>query len=225
MEETLAKRAGRTFSPPTFTLVSFVLGFAYVAVALCGRSNPLQSENLIYSDLVIMLLWGVIFHYAAIGSALRRDEEANRRRAVWLWLAGYAGGLHIAFFENMFSLHFALTAHSLSRAEPHILVFLVLLVILVVWLAVLHIRWASREGIIRGYLLALALFPALIVVVSKLAGPRTYLHIHHYFWAALLIPFVRFPTTISTLCCGICCGICVEGASRWGLDPVWVFRY
>jgi hypothetical protein len=212
----------RAFASPGFSLVSFWLGFMYVAVALCNRGNPLHSDNKVYTDLLIVLCWAVAFHFTSIRSTLRRDTTKQRRGALILWLAAFVGGLHVAYFENAFRLHFSLTAHSLAHAPLHIWIFLGMIIIMALWLAALHIRSAFSEGILKGYLFAFALIPVLIIAVCRVSGPNTYLHIHHYFWAALLVPFARFPNTISTLCCGICCGICVEGASRWGLDPVWI---
>jgi hypothetical protein len=56
-------------------------------------------------------------------------------------------------------------------------------------------------------------------------GDRYYLHIHHYFLALCLLPFVRFRHPVCVVTQGLLAGVFVEGAARYGLSPIWILRH
>ncbi len=72
------------------------------------------------------------------------------------------------------------------------------------------------------YLLSFAGLASILVAVTFALGREYHIHIHHYFLALCLLPFVRFQHPACLVAHAIPTGVYVEGASRWGLDPVWI---
>ena len=55
-------------------------------------------------------------------------------------------------------------------------------------------------------------------------GPEYDVHVHHWLWSGLFVCSLGHPSPIVTVLHGICNGILIEGASRWGFDPVWQLK-
>ena len=45
---------------------------------------------------------------------------------------------------------------------------------------------------------------------------------HHYTFALMCLPMVWFPHWWPVMLNGFANGVLVEGAARWGYDPVWI---
>src|SRR5207245_5649546 len=86
----------------------------------------------------------------------------------------------------------------------------------------LCLREAWRERILVAYLLSFIGLMLILAVVTYALGPDYHVHIHHYFLALCLIPFVRFRRPVCLVTQAILAGVYVEGASRWGIDPIWI---
>ena len=48
-----------------------------------------------------------------------------------------------------------------------------------------------------------------------------YLHLHHYTWAMCCILILGVQQPFISFLCGWANGVMVEGAARWGYDPIW----
>jgi len=49
-------------------------------------------------------------------------------------------------------------------------------------------------------------------------------HIHHYVVAGIAVSFICYQNIFLTLVHGIFCGVLIEGGTRWGYDPIWVYQ-
>ncbi|KAG2382887.1 hypothetical protein C9374_004854 [Naegleria lovaniensis] len=74
---------------------------------------------------------------------------------------------------------------------------------------------------IIGYLLVVTILA--ILYLSHFRKTH-YLHMHHYFLVALLIPMLRIRNVflIGVIACGICLGVYCEGITRWGMHGVFI---
>jgi hypothetical protein len=88
-------------------------------------------------------------------------------------------------------------------------------------MSVICLREAQRAGILSRYLGAFFGLIGAMVAVTLLLGPSYHIHIHHYFWALCLVPFVRFPRPACKIVQAFLVGTYVEGASRWGFGAIW----
>lgn len=67
--------------------------------------------------------------------------------------------------------------------------------------------------LIWGVVLAVFMF-----VKSKRSSDT---HIHHYVVAMIVLSFTCYQQIFITIVQGVFNGIMIEGASRWGYDPIW----
>ena len=49
-------------------------------------------------------------------------------------------------------------------------------------------------------------------------------HIHHYTVSMVMITFIGYQHKLLTITHAIFCGIMIEGASKYGYDPIWTFE-
>lgn len=63
----------------------------------------------------------------------------------------------------------------------------------------------------------------LSIVISSLSYifSKGGIHVHHYFWALIIMSICGHQNTLSTVICAITHGIFIEGCCRWSMDPVW----
>ena len=50
-------------------------------------------------------------------------------------------------------------------------------------------------------------------------------HIHHYVLSLMVLSFLSYQNIILTVVHGVFSGIFIEGASHWGLDPIWTYEW
>ena len=49
------------------------------------------------------------------------------------------------------------------------------------------------------------------------------MHIHHYVLSLIVLSFLGYQSVFLTVVHGAFNGIFIEGASHWGLDPIWIY--
>jgi hypothetical protein len=72
--------------------------------------------------------------------------------------------------------------------------------------------------ILKYYALWAVALTSYIVYRSKHASDT---HIHHYTLGMIVLSFTCYQSTFTTVVAGIFNGVMIEGASRWGYDPIW----
>jgi hypothetical protein len=208
-------------------LVLLVLGFAYVSVVLCGRTNPFVSRYDRTTDLAIVLLLAPGFYLAGPRRNFPR-LDANARRVVWQFGLGYlvpfAVALHFDYLGKVLGVQFSLTASDLHGLDLAGKLAFLGGALLVTGLLGYHFVLARKEGILLPYGAAFVAIPLGVAIVTYLLRETHYLHVHHYLYGAYLVPFFRFDRALSRGAQATFLGICIEGASRWGLDPIWYRR-
>lgn len=214
-------RGGRLSFGAWLALV--VGGYLYVAGVLCGRANPIHSDNGAVDFFLVVLLCPLFYYLGP-----RHNWPPARRSAgtilTWNGLCytlPFFLALHWAFLGPALGVRFALKSSDLGSLSSRSAVVLgVGLVALAVLLAS-HLVQARGAGILRGYLAALLGIPCALGIITMSLGDGHYLHVHHYNWGAFLFPFFRFRNVSSLVVQALCLGIAVEGIARWGMDPVW----
>ena len=88
-------------------------------------------------------------------------------------------------------------------------------------LLILHGREAFRRREGGRYVAALAAAILIPAAVSWVLRGSFRCHIHHYFWALLLLFFFRYDTWFSRCAQAVALGICVDGFVSWGVEPLW----
>jgi hypothetical protein len=208
-------------------LALIVLGFAYVSVVLCGRSNPFVSRYDRYSDLVTLVGLAPFFYFLGPRHNFPRLDGSPRRVLSQLGLCyvlPFVLALHLDGVGDLVGVHFSLKASDLRGLDLAGEIVLVGSALLVVGLLGYHFVLARREGILLPYSAAFVAVPSVVALVTSFLRDTHYLHVHHYLYGAFLFPFFRFEPAVSRVAQATFLGICVEGASRWGLDPVWYPR-
>ena len=84
----------------------------------------------------------------------------------------------------------------------------------------LRLYYASE--VLPQYLLLVAAIPTFFIVVTKYYGDRRKLHIHHYVIGFVVVMLAGYQNYYVSSLGGIFMGIMVEGAARWGFDPIWI---
>jgi len=79
-----------------------------------------------------------------------------------------------------------------------------------------------KSGVIAGYLELLVAIPVFFVVVTYLYRNTRKLHVHHYVIGYCVVMLVGYQSMYTSAFGAIFTGIMVEGASRWGFDPIWI---
>lgn len=207
-----------------FTCILFALGFAYVAMALCGRSTPFSSGDNAWNDwLGVMLAGPAMLLLATRHTLLPLGAGAARvlvRNGTGFILPFFAG-LHWEWVGRLSGANFSLTARDLARLSAASQAAAGAGILLAAALAALCLREARRAKVLVPYLASFGALAGAIAGVTLLLGPGYRLHIHHYFLALCLMPFVRFPHPLCVVTQAVLAGVFVEGASRWGLSPIW----
>jgi hypothetical protein len=207
-----------------FTAALFVLGFAYVAMVLCGRSTPVASGDNAWNDWLGVVLSGpAMFLLSTRHTLLPFDAGAARvlvRNGLGFTLPFFAG-LHWEWVGRFSGANFSLKAHDLTYLDTASRVAAGLGILLAAALTALCLREANRRKILVPYLASFGGLVGAIVGTTLALGADYHVHIHHYFLALCLMPFVRFPHPICLVTQAIMAGVFVEGACRWGLSPIW----
>lgn len=77
-------------------------------------------------------------------------------------------------------------------------------------------------GVLLRYIIFFAVLIGAIVLKTKAEKPYGLeLHIHHYFLALVMLFLLGYQSWFISLCHGAGCGVMIEGANRWGFDPMW----
>jgi len=77
-------------------------------------------------------------------------------------------------------------------------------------------------GYLKAYAILAVIILAYIVIRTKREKANgRHLHIHHYFLGMIVMTFSCYQSNFVTLLHAIFNGISIEGASRWGYDPIW----
>ncbi len=59
------------------------------------------------------------------------------------------------------------------------------------------------------------------IAITLLYGQSYQIHIHHYTVGMLFVVLLGYQSLVVTILHGFVNGVMIEGASRWGYDPVW----
>ena len=81
-----------------------------------------------------------------------------------------------------------------------------------------------KAGIVARYTVFLCLIITSFCAYTFILGPSYEVHVHHYCWSGLFLCMMGHPSTIVTVLHGVFNGIMIEGASRWGFDPIWQLK-
>ncbi|MBI5367221.1 MAG: hypothetical protein HZA54_09300 [Planctomycetes bacterium] len=203
-------------------------GFAYVALALCGRSDPFLSGNRTHRDFLLVLLLAPVFYYLAPRNNLpRRVGTAPRTYALRVGL-GYVLpfflGLHFKHLGEFLGLSFSLTESDLRALPPPAQRALAGAGVGLCALLAYHLALARREAILLRYVAGLVGTIAAFGLVTWALRGTHYAHVHHYMWGAFLVPVCRFKPWPSLVGQAAFLGVAIEGVSRWGMDPWWYPR-
>jgi len=68
------------------------------------------------------------------------------------------------------------------------------------------------------YFFGLIFTIALFTLIMK---KTHFLHLHHYFLAMVFMPFFSVQDEVNLVFLALIFGLMIEGASKWGIDPVW----
>lgn len=202
-----------------------VLGFAYVAMFLCGRPLPFASGNNPWGDWLGVLLSAPTLYLLAARHTLREPGPSLARAVLWngpVYAGSFFAALHWEWAGKITHANFSLTVDQLSRLDLRGKIAGAVGLAVFAAMAGLCLREARREGILGSYLLSFAGLASIVAGVTWALGRDYHLHVHHYFLALGLLPFVRFRHPACLVTQAILTGVYVEGACRWGLDPVWI---
>ena len=212
--------------PPWIPPLLAGAGFVHVTMVLCSRHNPLKTAHGSGYDLpvALLLVMAVALHWrtpaifrqgGAVGSVSGHDAP---------FLAAFVAALHWQLMVHLTGVDFTLRSDGSLRLTPPVAAALAVAATLIGVLAALHFYWARRAGILSRYVVAFALPQVAIGLVTVAASRTHYLHYHHYLIGATLLPFACFRHPVSRAAQGLALGLFIEGAARWGFDPVWVLR-
>jgi len=202
-----------------------VFGFAYVAMALCHRATPFASRDNSWNDWLGVMLSGPTLYMLATRHTLLPFEQKPLHAAAWNILGfglPFFIALHWEYAEKITGASFSLTADHLSHLSTASKVAIVVGLTIAVAITALCIRKAYRLKILAPYLGSFAALVVTLIIITLALGPRYHVHIHHYFLTLCLVPFVRFRHPICLVTQAMLLGAYVEGASRWGLSPIWI---
>ena len=140
----------------------------------------------------------------------------------WLiWTSAYYLGLNFTHADQGIMQKFVLD-WNIMKTWPTILwlVFFVLMGFLGA-LAVIIVRTYYVIGVWIYYIIW-AITIALYFYYRGRGAVDT--HIHHYVVAGIVVSFICYQNIFLTIVHGIFSGILIEGGTRWGYDPIWVYR-
>ena len=204
--------------------VIVAMGFAYVAIALCGRDQPFESGNNSLQDfLLLMAICFVVFfagprHNFVISRPVKwRTSLAN----LLIFGVPFGAALHWAYLGEMTGIHFSLTAKQLANLDARSLVAILMLSVLIATIFGYHIFLSAKANIMKRYLASFVLVAILVAGITAALRQSHFLHFHHYCVGLFLFPFCRFAKPLSLATQGFLLGVAVEGIARWGMDPLW----
>jgi len=210
--------------PWAFTALLFA-GFAYVAVVLCGRGNPLQSGNPGYWDVAFVVLTAPALYLIAATQTLRPFEKpwgpVLLRNGLFYALPFFIA-LHWEMVGDVLGANFSLNPRSLARMGARDVAAAILAVGLIGACFGWHAWRARREGILEWYAGAFVGIGLAIALITFALRESHYIHIHHYTIGGLFALFWRFNHPLSAAYQGFFLGMYVEGIARWGRDPNWI---
>lgn len=198
-----------------------------IAVGLvCARSNPLFSPAGSYGSILILLAAAPLLGWGCCRETVGRLETAadfgKPRNLVFCGVALLFSAFGVT--RHWEAVRFSLKPADLTGAAwPVLTVFCCGLLLLSVLLA-LHLREAARRGELHRYLGALAGVAGLPAAVTLLLYRTHYLHLHHYAWSLMLIPFFRYRQWWSRLPQAALLGIFIDGVASWGVETLWYPR-
>jgi hypothetical protein len=200
-------------------------GFAYVAMVLCHRPTPFASGDNQWNDWLGVMLSGPTLYLLATRHTLGPFGEQRATAVLWN-MAGFGlsffAALHWEYVGQITGANFSLTSRHLAHLNPASKTAVAVGLLIAVSIAALCLREARRARILAPYLASFATLIGTLVAITLALGSRYHVHIHHYFFALGLIPFVRFRHPVCFVTQAVLAGVYVEGASRWGLSPIWV---
>jgi hypothetical protein len=202
-----------------------MLGFAYVAMILCGRATPFMSGDNVWNDWLGVLLSGPTLYLLGTRHTLLPFGENPKRAVLWNGLGfglPFFAALHWEWIGKLTNANFSLTARQLSHLNVNSKIALAIGFGIAAAITSLCLREARREEILTPYLLSFAALIATLAGITSAFGKSYHVHIHHYFLTLCLIPFVRFRHPLCFATQAILAGVYVEGSSRWGLSPIWL---
>lgn len=129
--------------------------------------------------------------------------------------------LHWELLSQAVDADFSLKSSDLKQLDAGETLIVILIGGAVLLLLAWHIRWAVHSKSLPSYLVWLIGVPACVTLFVAWRGNEGYLHVHHYCFAAYLVPLFQFKTPISLISQGFFLGLLVEGVARWGIDPLW----
>jgi hypothetical protein len=201
------------------------LGFAYVAMVLCHRPTPFASGDNHWNDWLGVMLSGPTLYLLATRHTLRPFGEQRVTAVLWnvvVFGLLFFAALHWEYVGQITGASFSLTSRHLTHLNTAGKIAVAVGLLLAASIAALCVREARRAKILALYLASFAALICALVAITVALGPRYHVHIHHYFFSLALLPFVRFRQPVCFVTQAILAGVYVEGASRWGLSPIWV---
>jgi hypothetical protein len=200
------------------------LGFAYVAMVLCHRSTPFASGDNQWNDWLGVMLSGPTLYLLSTRHTLRPFGEQRATAVLWN-VAGFGllffAGLHWEYVGHITGASFSLTSRHLTHLNTASKIAVAVGLLIAASIMALCLREARRARILAPYLASFAALIGTLVAITVALGPRYHVHIHHYFFSLALLPFVRFRQPVCFVTQAILAGVYVEGATRWGLSPIW----
>ena len=147
------------------------------------------------------------------------DTSAVFGHNFW-WVVAFQLGLNFTQLDFIPGMSkFTLTAEYMARWNTFMWILLVVSGIGVLGLIAFVGALMVASGIIVGYVSYLV-FLAVLFAALSVTFPKQ-VHVHHYFWALVLMTLCGHPNLVTTIAHGILTGIFIEGCARWSLAPVW----
>ena len=209
-----------------------LFGHIYVNVSNvnCSRASVFHSSYPNTSDLKITLMTAPFFFFAGNIVAIRAPtdvpaghswEECFFYNMVY-WLPGYMAGLQYTHLNQGFLKDFSISAEKMKNWGVKLWVFFTFVVCFNVGCCsyTVYLFVQIECGLFQAVLF--------LTVLGSIFGPifvfwKTHtFHFHHYLAGMYAIPLLWFPHPLPTWLCGWASGVLVEGAARWGYDPLWI---
>ena len=191
---------------------------------LCHRSTPFASGDNQWNDWLGVMLSGPTLYLLSTRHTLRPFGEQPVTAVLWN-VAGFGllffAALHWEYVGQLTGASFSLTSRHLTHLNTASKIAVAVGVVIAVSVITICLREAFRARILVSYLASFAALIGTLVAITVVLGPRYHVHIHHYFFSLALLPFVRFRHPVCFVTQAIMAGVYVEGASRWGLSPIW----
>lgn len=193
-------------------------------MVLCHRSTPFASGDNRWNDWLGVMLSGPTLYLFSTRHTLRPFGEQPVTAVLWN-VAGFGllffAALHWEYVGQLTGASFSLTSRHLTHLNTASKIAVAVGLVIAVSVITICLREAFRARILASYLVSFATLIGTLVAITVVLGPRYHVHIHHYFFSLALLPFVRFRQPVCFITQAILAGVYVEGATRWGLSPIW----